>query len=184
MMEKSFGQKLPEEYTDWSELRQDARNTAKAIADLYSASSSFPVQPVRLARAMGAEVYDAQLGNDVWGMLVKRENGYSIYLDEDQPPARYRFSCAHEIGHYVDRARRLQDISDDIDRRTLRSEYSEPQKKRETWANEFAAELLMPQEPFISLIDEGLRSPEIAKYFGVSLDAVMNRKKNLGLLNG
>lgn len=184
MLNKPFGQTLPEDFTDWDELRKDARHAATAIAELHNVHSYFPVQPVRLARIMGAEVYNAQLGNDVWGMLVKRDNGYSIYLDEDQPHNRYRFSCAHELGHYVDRSRRLEDIGDDIDRRTRRTEYTPDQSKRETWANEFAGELLMPEPVLLDLMEQNMSDPAIAKYFGVSLDALMIRKHNLGLLNG
>ena len=104
-----------------------------------------------------------------------------IYIDKDQPASRYRFSAAHELGHYVDRSRRLDVLPRDIDRRSDKMpDFKTPEGKREIWANEFAGELLMPLEEIKRQYASGNTSPvRLSKLFNVSLPAMNYRLRLL-----
>lgn len=100
-----------------------------------------------------------------------------IYIDRDQPASRYRFSAAHELGHYVDRSRRFEVLPRVIDRRSSKMpDFNTSEGKREIWANEFAGELLMPQEEIRQQRENRNTSPiRLAKLFNVSLPAMNYR---------
>lgn len=82
------------------EVRAMARADAARVLSSYW-DGVFPVNPVALARAAGASVFVAELGEDTYGMLVGDAAGQNIYVDRDQPPSRRRFTVAHELGHLV-----------------------------------------------------------------------------------
>jgi Zn-dependent peptidase ImmA (M78 family) len=157
------------------ELRTAARRLASETLDTYWIEGTLPVDPVSLARRMGIEVYRAQLGNDVFGMLVGTEGGAAMYLDSDQPEKRYRFTAAHEVGHYVDRA---VDASMDVSFIDRRSE-SGRGTATEIFANEFAGSLLMPEGAFRAAVASGLDNFRLAERFDVSLGAAAYRRQVL-----
>lgn len=162
-----------------SEVRQQAKDMAEAILKEHWTDGQFPVDPAVIADALGVEVFNAQLGNDVWGMFLRTPGGAPrIFVDEDQPTNRWRFSCAHEIGHFVERDARLED--DDIafvDKRTD----SNPFDPVEIYANEFAGNMLMPEKDVRARIKAGLGPVRIASEMGVSLDAMRYRLSRLGI---
>ena len=159
------------------QIRDCARNDAAAVLEAYW-STEVPVDPVVIARAMGLSVFDAQLGEDTWGMIVGEDGcTANIYLDKDQAPPRYRFSCAHEVGHYVARKSSLEPSMGFIDKRSG-SGAGEPD---EIYANEFAASLLLPEEAIREAVDSGLTDFAIASRFAVSPAAVEYRRHLLHL---
>jgi Zn-dependent peptidase ImmA (M78 family) len=85
---------------------------------------------------------------------------------------------AHEIGHFVKRAT-APDAFEYVDRRdNLSATGTDPD---EIYANEFAANLLMPED-WVRKYTENNRSPaELAIVFGVSAEAMNYRLQNLGL---
>jgi putative toxin-antitoxin system, toxin component len=172
---------LPEEFHDLDALRRDACQEAVNVRQAFW-RKSFPVDPVKIALALGAEVYEAQLGTDIFGALLQSsDQSMRIYIDKDQPASRYRFSAAHELGHYVDRSRRLDVLPRDIDRRSDKMpDFKTPEGKREIWANEFAGELLMPLEEIKRQYASGNTSPvRLSKLFNVSLPAMNYRLRLL-----
>lgn len=150
-----------------------------------------PVDVERLARLEGLRVVEEQLESEISGMLY-REGGHAvIIINQNDAPVRKRFSIAHELGHYhlhasssvfVDRRVRFRD-----------STSSQGTIKEEIEANNFAAELLMPE---IYVLQEAVRlrerrrAPlsdeelieELAKIFQVSRQAMEVRLANLGEL--
>ncbi|WP_160071878.1 ImmA/IrrE family metallo-endopeptidase [Pseudoclavibacter sp. 8L] len=165
----------------YPEIRAEARKAAAAVMDLYWTPGRFPVDPVQVSRAVGVEVYSAQLGNDTYGMLLSAKAGADMYLDVDQPPNRYRFSCAHELGHYVDRTSSLDAPLEagfvEVDKRSDDGRG----KPGEVYANEFAGSLLMPEDELKSQLDAGTSGVALARYFGVSLSALQYRRQVLGI---
>jgi Zn-dependent peptidase ImmA (M78 family) len=141
----------------------------------------FPVDPVVIAQRIGAEVIRADLEPNVSGLLVKEPNDESakIYLNGEDHESRQRFTCAHELGHL---ARRRSDKNLRIgfvdSRDTLSSTGTDPE---EIWANQFAAELLMPAVAVRTLWSQGQSQPKIARVFGVSQRAVEVRLASLKL---
>lgn len=89
---------------------------------------------------------------------------------------RARFTIAHELGHY------FLHIKDDA--RQIVTSFRRGQSPRETAANKFAAELLMPK----NLIKEEYAkmvipvSDTLAKKFEVSKPAMRIRLDSLGLM--
>lgn len=162
-----------------ADIRARARRDAEAVLELHWSGKPMPVDPVIIARDLGLSVFSAQLGDDVFGMLVGTTAGADVFLDKDQAPARFRFTCAHEIGHYVDHTSRLspEEPGAYVDRRSD----DDRGKPDEIYANEFAGSLLMPAIELKACVAAGMSDFEMASYFDVSLQALRYRRELLGL---
>jgi IrrE N-terminal-like domain len=138
-----------------------------------------PVDPVRIAKDLGIDVFVAPMERDVSGVLVKRPGADAvIYLNEVDHSNRQRFTCGHELGHYV---RRTEDGKLDyefVDRRDkLAQSGTDPD---EIYANRFAAALLMPAD-VIRRLHRDSTAVELAYLFKVSEEAMKFRLANLQL---
>lgn len=159
-------------------VRQEARNAAQALLS-EAWDETLPVDPVRIARALGMDVLTAQLDDNVAGVIIKeRGQDPSIVLNAQDSPNRQRFTCAHEIGHYVRREADGDDY-EYVDYRDIFSSTGELEDER--FANEFAASLLMPEDRVRDFHKQGLGDIQMALRFSVSRDAMGFRLKNLGL---
>lgn len=160
------------------EIRRDARSAAEDVLKAYWEHREIPVDPVKIARSMGLSVFEAQLGEDTWGMIIADEGGTAnIYLDEDQPPTRARFSCAHELGHYVDHKCELEPSMGYEDKRSAAG----AGQPSEIYANEFAGALLSPEAELRELVDSGFETFEIARTFHVSPASIAYRRQLLNI---
>jgi len=166
-------------YESVADIRARARRDAQAVLDLHWAGKPMPVDPVVIARDLGLSVFSAELGDDVFGMLVGTSAGADMFLDRHQAPARFRFTCAHEIGHYVDHASAVNPEEHEtyVDRRSD----DERGKPAEIYANEFAGSLLMPANEMRACVASGMSDLEMAAHFDVSLQALRYRRELLGL---
>lgn len=166
-------------YESVQDIRERARRDANAVLDLHWSGRPMPVDPVVIARDLGLSVFSAQLGDDVFGMLVGTKAGADVFLDKDQAPARFRFTCAHEIGHYVDHTSRISPEVPEtyVDRRSD----DDRGKPDEIYANEFAGSLLMPADEIKDCVARGMSDFEMASHFDVSLQALRYRRELLGL---
>src|SRR5581483_6981448 len=64
-----------------------------------------PVDPFYIAKRLGIQVFTASLDQGVSGLL-RKEAGYDdprIYVNSSDSRNRQRFTCAHELGHYIRR---------------------------------------------------------------------------------
>lgn len=151
---------------------------AEEILAAYWPTREIPVDPIKIARTMGLSVFRTQLGDDVWGMIIADGGGSAdIYLDEDQSQTRARFSCAHELGHYVDRKSEMEPSTGYMDQRSADT----TGQPAEIYANEFAGALLAPEAELRDYIDQGLNDYEIAAEFNVSPASISYRRKLLGI---
>jgi hypothetical protein len=139
-----------------------------------------PVDPVRIARDLGLDVRIAPMQADVSGALENRPGRDPvIYLSIGDARNRQRFTCAHEIGHYVKRTNEGNSNYEFVDRRAvLASTGLDPDER---FANQFAAELLMPADAVRRLRKQGFGPADLAARFGVSGEAMNLRLKNLGV---
>jgi Zn-dependent peptidase ImmA (M78 family) len=138
-----------------------------------------PIDPVRMAKSLGVEVLDVFLKDTVSGALVKKpERDPSILLNANDSKNRKRFTCAHELGHYVRRADAPTQY-EYVDYRDQRSSTGTDEEER--FANSFAASLLMPKWIVKTFHDQDLPAFRMAKKFGVSPEAMHYRLENLGL---
>lgn len=157
-----------------------ARVAAQGIlADVW-AGRPFPVDPVWIAGQLGIRVVEAELEREVSGALIK-EAGQSpvILLHSTDHRNRKRFTCAHELGHYI---HRRGDCDDEFSFVELRSPLSSAGlDPAEVYANQFAASLLMPEAEVREQYAEKEQSILLAYYFGVSDEAMRHRLRTLKL---
>jgi Zn-dependent peptidase ImmA (M78 family) len=153
-----------------------AQDAQRLLGDVWG--HDLPVDPVRIAGSLGIRVIRATLDADMSGALVK-ELGKDpvILLNAGDSPNRQRFTCAHELGHYVKR-KDSPEAYEYVDRRdSLTATGRDPE---EIYANGFAAALLMPPTAVARLADEGLSDVQMALRFDVSLEAMRWRLVKLG----
>jgi Zn-dependent peptidase ImmA (M78 family) len=157
----------------------DAARDADQVRRTAWGESAFPVDPVRIAKRLGIDVLVADLAPNTSGALVKRSGQDPvIFLNASDSPNRQRFTCAHEIGHFVRRA----DDPDQYEWVDLRGPLAavgvDPE---EIYANAFAASLLMPEDEVRRLHKENRPELFMAQYFDVSREAMQFRLLNLRL---
>lgn len=155
-------------------------DAAKGILTEVWADRGLPIDPVWIAKQLGIDVVEANLPDDVSGALIK-ETGKDpvIALCSSDSKSRKRFSCAHEIGHYINRKRNGNESYEFVDLRSAMS--STGQDPEEIYANRFAAELLVPESQLRELHKEGMHSIILAFKFGVSDEVINHRLRNLKL---
>jgi Zn-dependent peptidase ImmA (M78 family) len=139
----------------------------------------FPINPFQIAAHMGVLVYETTLDADLAGAVFTDVGGLPvIMISRDDAPVRKRFTCAHELGHLCKRQREGRAI-DFLDKRNgMSSTGTDPE---EVFANAFAAQLLMPDYEVVAQHKQGVGMRAMARFFGVSTAAMMNRLNHLRL---
>ncbi len=160
------------------QAERDARELREEVARRDPRAVQLPFDPARMATALGIDVYIARMERGVSGTLRKTPGSDpEIYLNQDDSRNRQRFTCAHELGHYV---RRTSEGDLDYDFVDSRDELAAAGRNpEEIYANQFGAALLMPEN--LVRQDFGLGPVRLALRFGVSEDAMTYRLRNLGL---
>lgn len=139
-------------------------------------TTTVPVDPIFIARQMGIQVLETRLKAGVSGMLVKqRGSAPTIYLDETDSRARRRFTCAHELGHWMKRSLMKDDWAF-VDRRDQLSGRGIDPSER--YSNAFGAALLMPADE-VRALSEHMRPESLAGHFEVSGEAMNIRLDNI-----
>jgi Zn-dependent peptidase ImmA (M78 family) len=167
------------------------KQAARKMLDRYG--DSIPVNIEAIVRAEGITLQKENLEAEVSGMLVIKETEAIIAINEKHAPNRQRFTIAHELGHYL-LHRNLSNVFFDESLVFFRDQVAaEGTKYQEIEANNFAAELLMPEtilrkrlaEKPLDAFDEADNSGicELAKMFGVSTQALSIRLTKLGLIS-
>jgi Zn-dependent peptidase ImmA (M78 family) len=158
--------------------KEAAEAAARTLAETWG--DRVPVDPARIARGYGIAVREVYLDSDVSGALVK-ETGRdpAILLNAEDSANRQRFTCAHELGHFV----RRSDQPDAYQYVDLRGNLAgKGSDSEEIFANEFAAALLMPEAAVRQMHKQHRTDLDMARRFGVSREAAHYRLVNLGLL--
>lgn len=113
------------------------------------------------------------------GVLVFRDGAFKIIVNSSDSDVRQRYTIAHELGHFYLHAKNIDVMSNESDEEFFRGQVHDS-KERE--ANQFAAELLMPEDLFREQFLRQHKDIEsLARYFGVSQSACAYRIKNLNL---
>ena len=109
------------------------------------------------------------------GQLCYNDGIWNISINSLHNKKRQRFTLAHEIGHYILHKEKNSEFKDTI---MFRNEVLDPMEYK---ANEFAGELLMPENNLREYIKNGTRNiGELANIFGVSAAAMKYRIISLG----
>lgn len=109
------------------------------------------------------------------GSLTYIEGVWVIRVNKSQNIRRQRFTIAHELGHYMMHRNKSESFTDEIFFRTEKKDIIEYR------ANEFASQLLMPEEKVKQAITNGCRNlGKLAERFNVSSVAMKVRVQELG----
>ena len=156
--------------------------TLKILEDMGIIQAS-DIDVFAIAEHLQVDVKPAQLGKDISGLFVIKEDKPYIRYNGSENDCRINFTIAHELGHFF----LHKDIPLFIDKnerimfRDAASTTGEIMKERE--ANAFAAALLMPK-PFIEselqkLVIKNDVTADLADIFNVSTQAMSFRLSNL-----
>jgi hypothetical protein len=141
-----------------------------------------PVDPIAISRELGIKVLDDDdLAPDVPGVL-RKQAGFrdpEILLNPLDVRARRRFTCAHALGHYNRNAEMRRDGQwKFVEGRDF---FAVPlSDAEETYATEFAAELLMPRAVLRELDAESSTVASLGRLFGVTADVMGFRLDQVG----
>ena len=138
---------------------------------------SLPVYPRKIAKGLGISVWEREADSGYDGYLISADGNWGIMLNSSiRSKARKRFTVAHELGHYyIDYhdGTNYQCFGRDI------GSISPSIRQDEREANEFAVELLMPDEAFrkdIQQRDIGLNAVNsLAAKYGTSMTSTAIR---------
>jgi Zn-dependent peptidase ImmA (M78 family) len=157
----------------------DIEEAASKIRDEFW-GDSIPIDPARVAVAMEIHVLAGPLEPDMAGALIKNPGqDPRIVINGADSPNRKRFTCAHEIGHFVTQTA----ADDEYEYVDLRGSFSFAEiDSGERHANAFAAALLAPEKHVRRMRRKGLKAIEMASRFGIPREAMLFRLANLGLL--
>jgi Zn-dependent peptidase ImmA (M78 family) len=139
-----------------------------------------PVDPVALARKIGIVVLDDDELDAEVSVILRKKPGFwdpEILLNPIVTIDRRRFICAHAIGHYSRNVELHRDGEwEFVDGRDFFAVDDDPE---ESYADEFAAELVMPRE-VLKALDDGASVASLAAQFGVSGDVMSARLARIG----
>jgi len=123
-----------------------ARDRAKNICEMFGAREP-PINVHRIAQELGFLIVEHDFPEDTSGMLLIREDAKAIGVNQHHAYTRQRFTIAHELGHYLSGH---EDFSVRGKQEKIRVDgqfnWADPEQRQEQEANEFAAELLMPEK--------------------------------------
>jgi Zn-dependent peptidase ImmA (M78 family) len=151
-----------------------------------------PINVDEIARRAGVNVVRQQFADgEVSGMLFREEGKQSVIgVNASQAATRQRFTLAHELGHWQLHPGRVVILDRPVRINRRDSVSSMATDREEIEANDFAANLLMPEEAVRSQLEElppTLRHDSdvctswLAEKFDVSSAAMGFRLINLGL---
>lgn len=158
--------------------------TLAAITEKYKGQLPKPI--VSIAADLGLAIYQTKELNDNQSGSLSYENGrFLIYINERQPLTRKRFTIAHEIAHFLKHRDKMKHQVEHIDSmvqpvggvlyRTNNRSLTSEEKQLEIEANHIAAEILMPEEEFLTVWETASSIEEVAEVFQVSPSAATVR---------
>lgn len=157
----------------------------KSLANQVNANALKEEDPLKrllgIAEQNGIKVMQSDL-YEISGALRKEGNHWVIYVNAFDSPKRQLFTIAHELGHFFAHKEKCDEFIDgQFISRAKQEEFA--REKTELEANEFAGNLIMPEDKVRALAVGVINADTIrslAKSFGVSTIAMQTRLHNLG----
>jgi Zn-dependent peptidase ImmA (M78 family) len=149
-----------------------------------------PVPVEKIAKAHGVRIFYQSLDNDMSGFLYRDKAQAVIGVNTHHAPVRQNFTTAHELGHLLLHDQEQLHVDHGFHVRLRDDMSSQGTDEAEREANFFGASLLMPKEfieadlageDYFDLLDDGFLQ-NLARKYGVSAQALVNRLKNLGYI--
>lgn len=176
-----------ENVIDMSLIEEKMTDKEKVIYSKYQ--DSFPLRIVEFINDLGIEVIASEMKNDISGVICKENDKFYILINDLHPLTRIRFTLAHELGHYFNDRDYLDSNKEIVDpikqnSQTLLYRTNIPNndynmRRMDIAANQFAANILMPELKFLEIWRENYHPENVAKFFGVSIEAVKIRAATL-----
>jgi Zn-dependent peptidase ImmA (M78 family) len=141
-----------------------------------------PIDPVAISLKLGIKAVQMALPENVSGAIIKEQGKDAvIVVDRNDSNNRKRFTVAHELGHYIYRVFSNEN-NEEFEWIDFRGEHSKTGEiKEEIFANNFAANLLMPSDMVKKYYSETKNVLLLANKFGVSIESMIIRLKNVGI---
>jgi Zn-dependent peptidase ImmA (M78 family) len=169
------------------------RKKIKALVDALLNENNVidaPVPVADIARAQGARIVFDRLEGDMSGFLYRDANQTVIGVNTIHAKTRQNFTISHECGHLLLHEQEQMHVDHEFRVRLRDDVSSQGTDDAEREANLFAASLLMPKEflekdlegeQYVDVLDD-LLLRRLARKYGVSTQALVNRLKNLGYI--
>lgn len=123
-------------------------------------------------------ILEEDLGK-ISGYIENRPSGCYIIINCYENEKRKRFTLAHELAHYILHADMLNEKHEDI----ILFRNNNFIDKNEKQANDYASDLLIPEDKFRDEIDRGNKIiTNLANTFNVSIAAIRYKAFKLGLI--
>ena len=156
-----------------------AREKAKNILHIFGVSET-PIDVDDITSKLGFKIAYTELSDKVSAAIKIDGDQKAIIVNSKHSKNRQRFSIAHELGHY------LSGHEDFDDEKRIfidpHKKYLNPQFRQEEEADEFAAELLMPESILkADVLENKLGLSELATRYEVSEQAMTIQLVNLKL---
>ncbi len=152
--------------------------------DLSDIEAAYPVPIGVLCDKLGIVViFDKEMADECSGKVAfdPEKQKYVITLNDNKNYYHNIFTTAHEIGHCLMHSAIVK--SKGFMERKPTGEYDPEDISMEREANNFAANLLMPEPKFAEVFyQSGGKLDAVQRFFQVSLEAVTYRANNLGLI--
>ena len=149
-----------------------------------------PVPLPQIIKSRGLRIAVDSLQGDLSGFLYRDNDHAVIGVNTQHSSTRQNFTLAHELGHYLLHDQEQLHVDHEFRVRLRNDVSSQGTDEAEREANFFAAALLMPrnfiakdleQQDYVDLLDDGFLHG-LARKYGVSTQALVNRLKTLGYI--
>ena len=156
-----------------------AREKAHGILKMYRISQP-PVDVVKISNLLGFKVVPFPFPDTISATIRIENSKKVIGINQKQSETRQRFSIAHELGHYLSGHENFSHNSETFVDRDKK--YLDPHHREEEEADEFAAELLMPEFMLKKdVLEKKMTAPALATRYNVSEQAMWIQLINLKL---
>lgn len=161
-------------------IHLDAKKSAYQILDSLWRGRGFPVDPHALAVEMGVTVLEAELPENILGGLVKDAGKAPVVmLNQAGSVDLKRFNCAQKLGYHVFQTQQHAECYKYVEFQMRLGAAGDG--AGEIFADVFAASMLMPDLAVRQLARKGMALAGMARHFGVTVDAMEYRLKQLGI---
>lgn len=159
----------PEMLADLDSIRMQAKE------DGYVDGYKLDIEKFIKDKYSDISVKKVALSSDVSGKLEYKEGLWIMSVNVQHPEVRQRYTLGHELGHYLNHRNSVKSFEDTVYFR------SKQKSSMEYMADQFAAQLLMPEDDVNKLVSEGVITvKDMASRFCVSLEAMKYRLEQLG----
>jgi Zn-dependent peptidase ImmA (M78 family) len=164
-----------------------ARHAAKKVSSEFRGDNK-TIDLKIIAKAWGVEIHTRPFDDDTSGVLVVDKSKTMIVVNSKEAKERQNFTIGHELGHFHLHKKIDVHVDKTITIMARNDDSRLGKKMNEVEANQFAAELLMP-ESFLKKdakdFSDGLDKKAVEKFaknYSVSVSAMKTRLEFLKLI--